>query len=302
MTVRRGYSNTSSEGSLLDYLYRGLRSQKDVKRKGRLWASQAPHCSRRGALTGVYEGTQITRPANQGYFSLGIAIENMILNAWDKNKLVITDQYRLPEVGLNLGGKVDAVVLLNGKLRIVEIKSCGDKIPTSGKREHLSQARFYSAVTGFPMYLFYFSRNVAHFNGKLKSTYFYEEFNKDTLQYTVHNAALARLSIDNTIIPEIGGNIRSIGDCGFCDFVGHCWKGDELTISDRNGLTEQYDYRQYSKIVNEAIQFTQDFFLEDNIDKRRQKFLRDLVKPMKKKGFNDRILSDFNDGRWQDYF
>lgn len=211
--------------SLSTVVLRGLSSVEEVNRDGRLWASQAAACSRRGFLESQRKGLDIVSPASSMYFDMGNLIEEKILSALHKQGALLFSQYRLPDMGLNLGGKIDGIILIGGKVKLIEIKTCGE-LPNSPKPEHLAQSLIYSAVSGLDPVVFYVSRHVAGYDGQLKIKEFPLEPTPTELQAAMFTTIYARLAINMGVMPDIPMHFTSEKNCGFCNFIPLCWHGE----------------------------------------------------------------------------
>ena len=91
----------------------GLKDVKWQNNKGRIHASMAGYCPRRGALEAVYSGDKVYEASSALYMGIGVTIEEKILDGLDKRKKLFFRQYVLPDIGINLGGRVDGIVLYN---------------------------------------------------------------------------------------------------------------------------------------------------------------------------------------------
>lgn len=213
--------------SVTALLRRGLSTIETHDRGGRLYASQAAVCPRQATLSSTRQDQEVTTPASASYYALGNAIEELILGALRREGALLYPQYRLPDVDLNLGGYVDGIVLVGGRVHVLEVKSCGE-LPSEPKLEHRAQAMVYAAITGLPPIVFYFSRTVAGYGGDLKTREFALSPSSDELRATLYQVAYAREAIDAGVIPEIPTHFASDKDCGYCPWKSHCWSGEPL--------------------------------------------------------------------------
>ena len=231
--------------NMLDTITNGLAKIEYQDYGGRLHASSTGYCARQGALQATFEGNKKYEAQSAIYFEIGIAIENVILNALDNQKRLFFRQYALPENPINLGGRVDGIVLYKGKVHCLEIKSCG-QLPSKPNSEHVAQLAIYSACTGFPGLLLYVSRHVQNPNGSLKMKMFDLGFDENMLEQSLSNAASAYFSSKNNFMPDIPDYITGENDCGFCPFKDVCWNfGDShlefLGVSERESIEHVTD-------------------------------------------------------------
>lgn len=180
------------------------------------------------------------------YKKMGDSIETLILDALYEQNVLLFRQFHLPDVGLDLGGYIDGIIILNGKLHVLEIKTCG-ALPGTPKPQHLHQAAIYSAITGFPALIYYVSRHVASFDGVLKQSDFFIPAHGDVQKVAIFRAAVAHLSILEGVTPNIPSHILKAAQCGFCPLVPQCWDGAE-----RTGWPEDVGHVLALKITRDA--------------------------------------------------
>ena len=219
-----GNSRGESQSSLTVKIARNLSKLENRDRQGRIYASNGGRCERAAALSATVPATQMKSAALMGYAQLGNAIEDLIVNALDDGETVLFKQYHLPEVGLNLGGYVDAIIFHQGHLRVLEIKSCG-VVPRAPKPLHATQAALYSAITGLPATVFYFSRSVANYDSELLTAQFDLGEAGELQRAALWRVAYAKLAIDQGVTPGIPFHLSKASDCDYCPFIPHCWEG-----------------------------------------------------------------------------
>lgn len=257
--------------NLIDVITDGLTRSEYQDFDGRIHASTSGYCARRGALEASYKGTKVYEAKSALYFKLGIALEESLLDALDSRKRLFFRQYHLPETGINLGGKVDGIVLHNGKLHCLEIKSCGSTLPSKPELEHLSQINIYSAVTGLPGLLLYASRSVQDFRGDLKLKLFDLGFNTDDCSKSLESSAVAYFASKNNLLPEIPEHITSEKNCGYCSFKNICWQF-ELDKSPLTPMSES----ELEAVTGASNKFIENYMQMTEIKKRRNGVLKFL--------------------------
>ena len=232
--------------SVAQYINSALAAVETRDRAGRLYASETGYRPRQGAVLAQLPSTEISSASSTMYKKLGDSIETMILDALYEQGVLVFRQFHLTEVGLDLGGYVDGIIMLNGKLHVLEIKTCG-QLPSQPKPQHLHQAALYSAVTGFPAIIYYVSRHVASFDGVLKQAEFFIPAHGDIQRAALFRAAIAHLSVIDNVTPDIPSHITKEDQCGFCPLRPQCWQG-----ADRTGWPAEVEPTQAAYMASEA--------------------------------------------------
>ena len=257
MVIRRG----RPEGKGIEAtIASGLTSQQNIRPNGRLYASIVGFCSRKGMLSATNEESQIISASSVVYMRMGEEMENIVIDSLYKKRVLLFKQYNLPNIGLNLGGKVDAIVLDNNKVRAVEIKSCG-QIPTQQKPGHRQQALLYEAVSGLPSSVLYFSRTVADYHGQLKLKNIPSNPTDRELQMVIYNAAYAHEAIQMGVVPPKPA--LSEQDCKFCPFIDFCYHGREIEGKQVATPDQHYELSQI------ALERTTEIMDPDAVRERR---------------------------------
>lgn len=219
-------SGPAYANSLASVVARGLTKQVSYDRQGRLYASDAGLCERKAVLSATDLNPSVDTASARGYYALGNAIEELVMDGLFAQGALLFKQYRLPDVGLNLGGYIDGIILLAGRIRVLEVKSCG-KLPDVPKPHHASQAYIYSAITGLPASLLYFSRTVAKLDGTLLMKEFNLEEHPSEKRKSIYRAVLASLAVKRKVVPEKPTHMATEAQCveAFCPFTSVCWHG-----------------------------------------------------------------------------
>ncbi len=255
--------------TLVGTIRHGMSSTKENDRNGRIYASQASFCVRQAVLKSTNnEDLEIVTPTNAAYYALGITIEDLVINALTRQGALLYPQYKLPDIGLNLGGYIDAIVMIGGKIRVLEVKSCGVMV-TEPKPEHAAQAMVYSAVTGLPASLLYFSRHVAGFDGQLQIKEFPLIVTNDDARRTLFRVAYVHHAIEMGIIPDMPDYFTVEQDCGYCPFKENCWHNYPLP-------RPVVSPKQHLKITNAAKAIVDDLMDPSLVEKRRNGILRHI--------------------------
>lgn len=262
----------------------------DFERTDRFYASDAGMCPRQAALKSQGKG-EIDNPASfNAYCELGNTIEDLVVKSLEREKALLFTQYRIPDIGINLGGKIDVIAVVKGKLRIIEVKSCGELPKKEAKAEHQAQALIYSAVTGLPASVLYFSRNVWDFkDNKLMLKEIPLDDMLEEKRAVIYRASLAYYSTRKGYLPDIPSHIMKKSDCGFCPFKSFCWDGLPLETLLKSPTPEQND-----TVIQQAKAFT-DHLLDFNVTSDRR---RGILKHIQMSG--GKLAQDVLRGSWDD--
>lgn len=214
-----------SAGPLATLVTKGLAREETIARPGgRMYASSAGICARRNWFNANLPERQSTvTPASTLYMAIGEAVHKEVQDALFRLGVLLFSEYNLPPVGFNIGGRIDAIIVLEGKIVGVEIKTCGT-LPSKPKFEHIQQANIYSAISGLPVFLLYVSRNVASYNGALMM----REFSVDSdPEEALFRVALSQIMSTESVLPsEIPEGYEENRECRFCPFKSKCWTHD----------------------------------------------------------------------------
>jgi len=194
-----------------------------------LYGADAGLCARRNVLLQNNESVanEITDTAN-AYMAIGVAIEDMLAKALDKDGSLIKQSLRLVDMPeLKISGKIDLVIFdTDGELALVEVKTCG-KLPTEPKPTHLAQIQTYAAVSGIhKCWLTYISRNVELIYGEgLSIRSFLVDTDEGILTERLRIAAFSAIAAKRKKVPPIPAHFRKHTECHYCQFRDlFCWK------------------------------------------------------------------------------
>ncbi len=186
-----------------------------------LFCSDAAHYTRKAvalvAMTNIFEPRTITLNL---YHGMGNAAHDAIQNKLkDAGILHMAEGYlKIPQLG-NLGGYVDAVVNIDGRLSVIEIKTCG-KLPTLPRPEHAAQGALYGAVLGIKdVYILYVSRSVADWQGNPLIRLL--KVDPEQQPKALMRTAYAAKCLSARIIPPTPSYIDN-SKCRFCPFKEAC--------------------------------------------------------------------------------
>lgn len=266
----------TEETDLLFVIQEGLKSdRKWIDQKGRLYASTSGFCPRQTALSITYSAFQEDSAATTEYFKLGIAIEDTNIQALRKQNKLLFSQYELPDIGLNLGGKVDGVYCLDDQhIKLLEIKSCGD-LPDKPYPEHIAQASIYSAICGLPITLLYSSRNVAEYSGELLKRKFEISFDDVYLRPYVFNMVYGKYCAEAGYMPNKPIELNKEYKCGFCRFKPICWHDKPSHLKPFDSTDESMRIADFY-VMERASDKTDEILDMDNVISRRNGILKHL--------------------------
>lgn len=221
--IRKGSRVTGSGLSRL--IAKGLHSEEPRSERNKLFCGDASYCPRRAVLFSTTGGVNITDAAGHFYMGIGTTVHELIQKGLSKSGVLIEAERRisLKHLGVEVSGRIDGVIRLDGQARILEIKTCG-ALPGKPKKEHLHQAILYALISGIHrVIILYMSRSIADWQGALQMVEFEVEVTPDDLKMISDQLASSIVGTSMKIIPEIPSHITSAHDCGFCPFQERCW-------------------------------------------------------------------------------
>ena len=250
--IRKG--KPFEDESITSLINKGLTASSRLHRKN-LYASDAAYCPRKASiivnLPDEYESP--TSSSGKLYMAIGSAVHEQIQTGLRNAGALLAAEYRIDELGINLGGYIDAIFCLNDVPRILEIKTCGN-LPSRPKPEHVSQAITYSLITGIPKpILYYVSRSVAGWDGKLITRTFELEPSPDEYFLIALNLYRAQHYGRAQRLAEIPAHIKNSSTCGFCPFKNMCWGGGEPFPIDLPSHAERLEIEEHARTDAEAL-------------------------------------------------
>lgn len=237
--------------SLSQTLLKGMVSSNPLRRN-KMYGGTAGGCGRHSVLMQLTDETDTFSASSALYMKIGSAVHEAVSDSLYAQGLLIFKEYRIkPPHWLNLGGYVDNVFMWEGKVSLLEVKTCGG-LPASPKIEHVRQAQVYSLITGIDQtFIFYVSRNVGMPIPKVTS------FLVDTsdLTYVANNLVLGHLGMVHKFIPSIPADFRpSHSTCQYCPFKTRCWEDDEPYTPDGwSSLASPETLEEASLLLSELL-------------------------------------------------
>lgn len=236
--VRKG-SRVAGTG-LVRFITKGLQTREIRKMRNKLYCGDAAYCSRKSVLFATRDGENIGNAAGKFYMETGTTVHRIIQQAFQRSGILVEAERRinLTYKGIELRGMVDAIVEVDDELKVVEIKTCG-ALPGKPKKEHLHQALTYALITGiYKVVIFYMSRKVASFDGRLECVEFEIDVTPVQLDMVAEILATSFIGTEEKVIPPIPLYIASQGDCGFCPFTKICWGTESKKFPKLKSRTE----------------------------------------------------------------
>ena len=268
MVLNSSFKLRKKDDDLSKLIVEGLGSEPpELKnRQGRLYASDSVLCHKKGVLKSTRQVYEQSDALMSYYVEQGITAERVTLKGLDNAGVLLFENYRLPDIGINLGGYVDGIIYYKGKVWVLEVKQIGS-LPASPKKEHEAQAMLYGAVTGLPSLILYLDRKVAGWNTGLLTRVFELDNSYDNRFKFLYRAVLASQFVKNKVIPKKPDYMKK-SYCGRCPFFDRCWEGSEdynnwLKQGFRN--SDLTDEQEYSKI---ATKITKDLLNQQVMQNR----------------------------------
>lgn len=224
----------------MDDVYQAcLRHTQPSRRRTYLWGADGGLCPRKNLFNQECPVPFVYYPSTQGYMAVGVALEDMLAKALDRNDRLIKQDIRLVELEsknmphLRISGKMDIIALDHeDQPALVEVKTCGP-LPHKPKPNHLVQLHTYAAVSGFNRcYLTYVSRKISTTGakGKLDVHTFPVDVTRETFFSRFYTAALSQICMDERRAVPVPAHFRKSRECSWCDFESYCWPHDESPV------------------------------------------------------------------------
>lgn len=228
--VRKG-SRVAGVG-LVRHITNGLKKTERRYKRKKLYCGDASYCPRRATLFATTEGTSEWNAAGRFYMDTGTTVHEIIQESLMRQGIMIEAERRVDFTigGVPIAGKIDGIIDVEGDIKILEIKTCG-ALPGAPKKEHLHQALTYALLSGiYKIVIFYMSRSIAGFGGKLTCTEFEYDVTSTDLDMIAEILATSVVGATREALPPIPLHIESQRDCGFCPFTKICWGGESIEL------------------------------------------------------------------------
>lgn len=284
--------------SFLEKNFKSLYSDYGTSRQNTRPSASSSLCPRQIGLTmNVPPRTIKVLPTLADYASIGNTIEDNALSKYRKSGQLHLSQWKIPEeltsLGLDVGGIIDAFLMVNGELLLIDIKTVGsvdtqsyvplqqDEVTTlmtggeitisstderikqtvekGVKDTHIAQLQLYAAVTGLDnVYIQLLSRRVQDTYTTDGSPSVKFEQVPITLGALENRVAIVHYALRCLQLGFIPDKLKGIKKttCGdaFCNFQDYCWKGE---IIDTSLLA--IDEKVSMDLKRESLGFAQDY-------------------------------------------
>lgn len=224
MVLTINFNHQQQDKDLGDYMMQGLESVEYKKRGGRLYVSDSTLCEKKAVLASN-ELTYESDGFKSFYTEQGKTAERVALTGLDNSGLLMFADYKTPDIGINIGGKIDAIVYYKERVQILEIKQIGS-LPVSPIKDHIAQTVFYSALLGLPAILLYLDRKIEGFNTGLLRREFVMDTSFENRRKYLERAVKGYLYNKEKLIP-LKPDYMKKSYCTRCDYQEKCWGKDE---------------------------------------------------------------------------
>jgi len=251
-----------NQSSITDIIVSNFQEVKVINRNGRLSPTTgAGYCNRQSYLYGTRVLNSDWDAPSQLYANIGISAEKFVADNLGDN-LIASNIRIYDSEDIRLGGEIDMIVWLNGRINLLENKTCSE-LPKEPKPYQKSQLGVYMSYYQSHGILYYVSRSVMDNKRNLKCAQFDIPYSHEQTLNIVTNIFFSRLCIDNNLYPMKLISKRS--DCGFCDFQNLCWNHVML-----ENLNAEMDMTEYLETLLLAQVKANEFMLPENLDIRRR--------------------------------
>lgn len=203
------------------------------------YASWGAMCPRRAVLHNKISRSQMIpmTASSAFFFSGGTAFHEVIQDAFYNAGILYGREIRVEYNGI--AGFIDIVFKdEDGQMGLIDIKTCGSKVPSWPKLEYVQQIRTYGLLTNIDrLYILYISRNVVDYKMNLKWRMIRVPLLNEDKINTAMRLAWGLVGKEENILPDIPSDISSEKDCGWCPFKTYCWgesEDDKLRITKYN--------------------------------------------------------------------
>lgn len=252
---RRGSNTTTKTGPIAKLFVKGLNTSYPVRRN-RFFVSDMI-CSRKSTLFTLMPEDARTPwgAAASLYTETGNAAHELVTKSFENLGILLAAEIRTPDNSFNLGGRIDNVIDLDGQPMIIEVKTTG-ALPGSPKKEHENQAVLYTMLTGVPSTLFYISRSIADYAGKIISAEFELHPSAEQLYEAALNLTTSYYSALRKKVPPKPMKFTSKSSCGRCPFLDMCWGDEEFPAEELSGAEQlqilEIAHKEAKRLIEET--------------------------------------------------
>lgn len=256
-----------SEKELLDHFHsiQGTKRTQYTQKRPYISSSMCPRAIMLNGTLEKYESA--VTPTLSYYAAIGNAVEAEVLKSYEENNSLLIDSWKLPNVlfppGVDLGGKLDAIIWYKGTPVLVDIKTVGmvDKhtyadintgqlrelqqtgqiILTEGdlkesaskkvKEVYQAQLQLYCAITGLDNgYILSISRRIQDgFTKNVSASFKAIDISDAVLEKRIAVLLYGIEAKNKRIEPtKLQGIKKTHCNDSFCNFVDYCWSDGAL--------------------------------------------------------------------------
>lgn len=282
----------------LENNFKSLYTPHSYSRQNTRPSASASLCPRQiGLAMNVPERPIKVLAALSDYAAIGNTIESIVLAKYRKAKQLYLSQWKIPSeltsLGLDIGGIIDALLMINGELVLIDVKTVGsvdtqayvplqqdevsqlmsggsitlessdDRIKQTVekgvKETHIAQLQLYAAVTGLDnVYVQLMSRRVQDtYTSDGAPSVKFEQIptHLAALESRVAIVQYALRCLQLGYLPDKLKGIKKT-TCGdaFCTFQDYCWKGEIINTS-----LAPIDEKVSMDLKRECLGFAQDY-------------------------------------------
>lgn len=272
--ITKGLPKVLKQVSVAKAIVRSLEETYPVNRKNRLHAGDAGFCSRQSVLNASYQGEGRSDAKSMLYMKIGSAVHDLVQNGLYKAGHLMFKEYRVADIGINLGGYIDAIVFLEDRLMILEFKTAGSTLPGDIKEGHRQQATIYSAITGLEAQVVYISRNVAGYDGNVLIKAIPMVNTKEMMADVMFQAAYSHFALNMGVVGPVPAHMLE-SKCGYCGYKQFCWHG--AGVPDTNAV-KPATVKQHKELIGLAKEVVDEMVDPVKMDERRNSVLSYLSK------------------------
>lgn len=250
MTFQKGLPKQLTQTTVVKAIVKSLEQKFDIDRKNRLHAGDAGFCSRQSVLNASYSGPGSNDAKSMLYMTIGSAVHETVQNGLYNAGHLLFKEYKVADIGINLGGYIDAIVYLEDRIMILEFKTAGTTLPHEIKDGHRQQATIYSAITGLEAQVIYISRNVAGYDGKVLIKAIPLATSKETMSDVMFSAAYSHYALCMGVVGPVPVHMNE-SKCGYCGYKDFCWRHGPVPNNLVQATNKQH--RELIGLANEMV-------------------------------------------------
>ncbi len=268
-TISQAGLNSNLEpkkGNETRYVIENLNEMVAAKGKRQRPYASGLDCPRKVWFFANTESVATVNPAPMKlYQEIGNAVEDVVVNGFRNNQLLLGSQVKLPNppksFGVNVGGYIDMVALdSTGQIAAYEIKTC-KTIPNEPKPAHLSQALVYATLGGFDrVHVIYVSRMVQDWPNQEPLVKVFTVDAIGSVLDVATNIIYSCRTMHSKQSPPRPSHFRKHRECQFCDFQARCWDDPSVVTMDPQAAYEAHSVAE--RVAVDLVALRKHFYLE----------------------------------------